>query len=71
MRKDRILLLLRPVWNCVPFFLLISFVATCCLELFLLEMQRSMGIVFSKENIESAAKFIWQCGTHQSVLHID
>ena len=56
MRKDRILLLLRSVWNCVPFFLLISFVATCCLELFLLEMQRSMGVVFSKENIESAAK---------------
>ena len=57
MRKDRILLLLRPVWNCVPFFLLISFVVTCCLELFLLEMQRSMGVGMLYDGVERHAVY--------------
>lgn len=37
-------------------FLTIAFVVTCCILLFLSQLQNTMGIDFSKENIEQAAK---------------
>lgn len=37
-------------------FLTIAFVVTCCMLLFLSQLQNTMGIDFSKENIEQAAK---------------
>lgn len=48
--------LLRSIRNYIPFFLLMSFVVTCCMELFLMIMQQSMGLTFTKESIGQAAK---------------
>lgn len=56
MNEKKALPLLRLFQRYVPFFLLMSFVVTCCMELFLMTMQKSMGIAFTKEHIEQAAK---------------
>ena len=48
--------LFRILQNYVTFFLLIGFIVTCCTALFVSIMQNSMGLVFTKENIETAAK---------------
>ena len=48
--------LFRILQNYVTFFLLIGFIVTCCTALFVSIMQDSMGLVFTKENIETAAK---------------
>ena len=48
--------LLRSLQHYMPFFLLMSFVVTCCMELFLITMQQSMGLTFTKEDIGQAAK---------------
>ena len=47
-----ILLILRRY---IVFFLLIAFVITCCMELFLLTIQRTLGIRYTEENIRTAA----------------
>ena len=39
----------------VTFFLLIAFIITCCLCLFLLILQRTLGISYTEENIRDAA----------------
>ena len=39
----------------IPFFLLISFVTTCCLILFLKQMQSAMDIEFTEQNLRKAA----------------
>ena len=41
--------------NYVTFFLLIGFVITCCMTLFLLTLQKSMEISFTEDNIRMAA----------------
>ena len=48
--------LFRILQNYITFFLLIGFIVTCCTALFVSIMQDSMGLVFTKENIETAAK---------------
>jgi len=47
---------LRSARRCLMFFLLMSFVVTCCMLLFLTIMQKSMGTAFEKEDIALAAK---------------
>jgi len=47
---------LSAVHYYVAFFLLGAFVVSCCMYLFLSVMAREMGITFTEENIQSAAK---------------
>lgn len=56
MKEKAAVRLLRFFRNYLSFFLLMSFVVTCCMEVFLLTMRRSMGLVFTSENIGLAAK---------------
>ena len=46
----------RAIQNYVTFFLLVAFIVTCSTMLFASAMRDSMGLVFTKENIEVAAK---------------
>lgn len=56
MRKYRNRPFFRVLQNFVPFFLLVAFIVTCSMMLFVSVMQDSMGLVLTKENIEAAAK---------------
>lgn len=56
MNEKMIVRLLRSVRYYIPFFLLMAFVVTCCMLLFLNIMQNSMGVEFTKNHIELAAK---------------
>ena len=56
MKKYRNHPLFRILQNYVTFFFLVAFIVTCCTSLFVSIMQDSMGLVFTKENIETAAK---------------
>lgn len=56
MNEKFIIRLLRSLWHYIPFFLLLSFVVTCCMLLFLNILQESIGISFARENVEQAAK---------------
>ncbi|MDE7244288.1 MAG: HAMP domain-containing histidine kinase [Oscillospiraceae bacterium] len=47
---------LVALWQCAVFFLLIASVVTCCMLLFLNVLQHNMGLVFTQEMIETAAK---------------
>ena len=40
----------------VQFFLLVGFVVTCCMMLFVSSMQAAMGLTFTQQDIETAAK---------------
>ena len=46
----------RALQNYVTFFLLVAFVVSCCMMLFVSILADSMGLVFDKENIADAAK---------------
>ena len=56
MRKYRNKPFFRALQNYVTFFLLVAFIVTCCMMLFVSTLAESMGLVFTKENIASAAK---------------
>ena len=47
---------LRAVNHYAVFFLLVGFVATCCMTLFLKTLANTMGLEFDAENISTAAK---------------
>jgi len=47
---------LRAVNNYLVFFLIVSFVVSCCMMLFVTVLADNMGLVFTKENIADAAK---------------
>ncbi|MCM1055448.1 MAG: HAMP domain-containing histidine kinase [Bacteroides sp.] len=51
-RRNRVLIALQ---SCAVLFSLIAFITTCCMTLFLVLMQSSMDIAFTKENIRRAA----------------
>lgn len=55
-RERRIRRMLYDVQRYVEFFLLVAFVVTCCMMLFISTMQRAMDISFTEENIQAAAK---------------
>ncbi len=46
----------RALQNYVTFFLLVAFIVSCCMMLFVSTLADSMGLVFTKENIADAAK---------------
>ncbi len=48
--------MLRSVWSCLVFFCLTAFIVSCCMMLFLSTFANTMGIVFTEENLELAAK---------------
>ena len=56
MKKPKFKQVLRAVNNYVVFFLMVSFVVTCCMTLFVTTLANSMGLVFTTENIGDAAK---------------
>ncbi len=57
MSKDRkVSRILKAVYRFLVFFILVSFVVSCCMLLFLTTMTKSMGIKLTGDNIESAAK---------------
>ena len=56
MRKYRTEPFFRALQNFVTFFLLIAFIVSCCMMLFVTTLANSMGITFSEENISEAAK---------------
>lgn len=55
-REVKVKKILRAVNHFVIFFLMVAFVVSCCMLLFLNTMARSMGIELTNDNIEVAAK---------------
>ena len=56
MRKQKRGALLGAIQHYVVFFLLVAFVVTCCMMLFVTPLADSMGLVFTEQNITAAAK---------------
>ena len=56
MRKTRYKQFLRAVNNYLVFFLMVAFVVSCCMMLFVRTLANSMDLVFTKDNIAEAAK---------------
>ena len=56
MKKWKYKQILRAVNNYVVFFLMVAFVVSCCMMLFVSTLADSMGLVFTRENITDAAK---------------
>ena len=56
MKKPKFKQILRAINNYVVFFLIVAFVVSCCMMLFVTTLARSMGLVFTEENIADAAK---------------
>lgn len=56
MKENRASRWLVALWQYFVFFLLIAFVVSCCMILFLETLQRSMGQLLTQEMIETAAK---------------
>ena len=56
MKKPTFRQVLQAVNHYVVFFLLVAFVVTCCMTLFVTTLANSMGLVFHEENIAEAAK---------------
>ena len=56
MRKPKFKQALRAINNYLVFFLIVAFVVSCCMMLFVTVLADSMGLVFTKDNIADAAK---------------
>ena len=56
MKKHRKDPFFRALQNYVTFFLLVAFIVSCCMSLFVSILADSMGLVLNKENIAAAAK---------------
>ena len=56
MRKHRKDPFFRALQNYVTFFLLVAFIVSCCMMLFVRTLANSMGLVLTRENIAAAAK---------------
>lgn len=56
MRKHRKDPFFRALQNYVTFFLLVAFIVSCCMMLFVRTLANSMGLIFTRENIAAAAK---------------
>jgi len=55
-KKHKYKQLLRAVNNYLVFFLIVAFVVSCCMMLFVTVLADTMGLVFTVENIGTAAK---------------
>ena len=56
MKKTKYKQFLRAVNNYLVFFLIVAFVVSCCMMLFVTVLAETMGLVFTKDNIAAAAK---------------
>ena len=56
MKKTKYKQFLRAVNNYLVFFLIVAFVVSCCMMLFVTVLADTMGLVFTKDNIGDAAK---------------
>ena len=56
MKKPNIKLVLRSVSSFIVFFLVVAFAVTCCMLLFVTTLANTMGLVFTADNVEDAAK---------------
>ena len=56
MKKPKFRQILQVINHYVVFFLLVAFVVTCCMMLFIQTMSRTMDLTFTSENIGKAAK---------------
>lgn len=56
MKEARYKSLLLALHYYLAFFILAAFVVTCCMMLFMTVMAKEMGIVFTEDNIQAAAK---------------
>ncbi len=56
MKKPKFKQVIRAINNYVVFFLIVAFVVSCCMMLFVTVLADTMGLVFTRENITDAAK---------------
>ena len=56
MKKTKYKQALRAINNYLVFFLMVAFVVSCCMMLFVRTLADTMGLVFTKDNIAAAAK---------------
>ena len=56
MKKPKFRQILRILNHYVVFFLLVAFVVTCCMTLFITTLSKTMNLTFTEENIAAAAK---------------
>lgn len=56
MKKPKFHQLIKAVSNYLVFFLMVAFLVSCCMVLFLNTLADTMGLVFTKDNITAAAK---------------
>ena len=56
MKRRKYRKILRAVNNYVVFFLMVAFVVSCCMMLFVQTLANTMGLEFTRENIGDAAK---------------
>jgi len=56
MKKTTYKQVLRAINNYIVFFLIVAFVVTCCMLLFVTVLADTMGLIFTRENITEAAK---------------
>ena len=56
MKKSKFKPVIRAINNYVVFFLMVSFVVSCCMVLFVTTLANTMGLEFTRENITTAAK---------------
>ena len=56
MRKPKFKQIIQAINNYLVFFLIVAFVVSCCMMLFVTVLAETMGLVFTKENIAIAAK---------------
>lgn len=56
MKKPKFQQFIKAVSNYLVFFLLVAFLVSCCMVLFLSTLADTMGLVFSTDNVAAAAK---------------
>lgn len=56
MKRAKFTPTMRAINNYVVFFLLVSFMVSCCMMLFVTVLADTMGLTFTRENIGTAAK---------------
>ncbi len=61
MKKYRNHPFFRALQNYVTFFLLVAFIVSCCMMLFVSTLADTMNLVFTKENMAEAAKLTFGC----------
>ena len=69
MKKSTCKKLLKSVYNYFVFFVMIAFVITCCMMLFVSTMSETLNVELTGKNLSSAAKFTFGNVVLLSVLY--